>query len=157
MKRAAFLAGLAVTLLAVLGPQPSKAAVVGAGLSADVAALGTDLQALAKQKFKGGGGKGNAKGNRGGGGKQNANRNNNNRQSNKNFKNNNNRNKNVNVRVNVRPVRGWVRRPYYGTVVGGVALGAIIAASTIPVAPAPGLCWYWTDATQSNGYWDYCN
>ena len=157
MKRAAFLAGLAVTLLAVLGPQPSKAAVAGAGLSADVAALGTDLQALAKQKFKGGGGKGNAKGNRGGGGKQNANRNNNNRQSNKNFKNNNNRSKNVNVRVNVRPVRGWVRRPYYGTVVGGVALGAIIAASTIPVAPAPGLCWYWTDATQSNGYWDYCN
>jgi hypothetical protein len=160
MKRAAFLAGMTVALLAVFGPQPSKALVASAGSSADVAALETDLQALAQQKFKGGGGgggKGNANRN-GGGGNKNANRNNNNnRQNNKNFNNNNNRNKNVNVRVNVRPVRGWVRRPYYGTVVGGVALGAIIAASTIPVAPAPGLCWYWTDATQSNGYWDYCS
>lgn len=157
MKRAAFLAGMAVALLAVLGPQPSKAVVATVGSFADVAALETDLQVVAQKKqFKGGGGKGNAN-RKGGGGNKNANRNNNNnRQNSKNFNNNNNRNRNVNVRVNVRPVRGWVRRPYYGTVVGGVALGAIIAASTIPVAPAPGLCWYWTDATQSNGYWDYC-
>lgn len=71
---------------------------------------------------------------------------------------------NVNVRrtnVNVvrRPVRVWAPRPYYGRVVGGVALGAIIvaaAASVPPAAPAPGLCWFWSDATQTQGYWDYC-
>lgn len=75
-----------------------------------------------------------------------------------------NRRANVNVRrtnVNVvrRPVRVWAPRPYYGSVVGGVALGAIIvaaAASVAPAAPAPGLCWFWSDATQTQGYWDYC-
>jgi hypothetical protein len=66
---------------------------------------------------------------------------------------------NRNVRVVARPVRVWSRRPYYGQVVGGVALGTIIAASVIgsaPVAPAPNMCWYWTDPSQSRGYWDYC-
>ena len=58
--------------------------------------------------------------------------------------------------VVVRPVRPWVRRPYYGTVVAGVALGTLIVASTIPPAPSPSLCWYWADAGQSRGYWDYC-
>lgn len=64
-----------------------------------------------------------------------------------------------NVVVIKRPVRGWVNRPYYGRYVGGVALGTIIAASVIgsaPVAPAPNMCWYWTDPSQSRGYWDYC-
>jgi hypothetical protein len=59
----------------------------------------------------------------------------------------------------VRPVRRWVRRPYYGTVVGGVALGTIIAATavaTAPAAPASGLCWYWADSSMNRGYWDYC-
>jgi hypothetical protein len=158
MKRAALLAGMAMALLAVFGPQPSKAMGAAAGAFADVAALGSDLQAVAQKKFKGGGG-GGGKGNAGrqGGGNKNANRGGNNRQSSKNFNNNNNnRNRNVNVRVNVRPVRGWGWRPYYGTVVGGIALGTIIAASAVPVAPAPGLCWFWTDASQTRGYWDYC-
>jgi hypothetical protein len=56
----------------------------------------------------------------------------------------------------VRPVRRWVRRPYYGTVVAGVALGTLIAATTIPAAPSPDLCWYWSNSSQSQGYWDYC-
>jgi hypothetical protein len=96
--------------------------------------------------------------------RQNANRNNNNnrnnanrnRQNSRNFNNNRNRNVNVNVRVNTRPVRGWTRRPYFGTVVAGVTLGTIIAASAVPIAPASNLCWYWTDPSFTRGYWDYC-
>lgn len=38
---------------------------------------------------------------------------------------------NRNVRVVARPVRVWAPRPYYGRVVGGVALGTIIAAGVI--------------------------
>ncbi|HUW73846.1 MAG TPA: hypothetical protein VMW05_07435 [Methyloceanibacter sp.] len=53
-------------------------------------------------------------------------------------------------------VRGWNRRPYYGTVIGGVALGAIIAAAAAPRAPADNLCWYWTNPARTHGYWDYC-
>lgn len=71
---------------------------------------------------------------------------------------------NVNVRrtnVNVvgRPVRAWGARPYYGTIVGGVALGTVIAVAAgnaAPAAPAPGLCWYWSDSSRTRGYWDYC-
>lgn len=79
-----------------------------------------------------------------------------------NVKNNNiNVNKNVNVnrgvgRVGVAAVRPWVRRPYYGTVVAGVALGTIIAVSSIPPAPSSDLCWYWSNSSQTQGYWDYC-
>jgi hypothetical protein len=55
-------------------------------------------------------------------------------------------------------VRPWVRRPYYGTIVAGVALGTIIAvaAATAPPPPAPNLCWYWVDPSNTQGYWDYC-
>jgi len=74
-----------------------------------------------------------------------------------------NRRTNVNVRrttVNVRrPVRVWAPRPYYGTIVGGVALGTIIAASAtgvVPTAPGPNMCWFWADSSQTRGYWDYC-
>ena len=70
------------------------------------------------------------------------------------------RNVNVNRRVGagvgVGAVRPWVRRPYFGTVVGGVALGTMIAVTTVPAVPAPGLCWYWADPSQTQGYWDYC-
>jgi hypothetical protein len=68
-----------------------------------------------------------------------------------------NRRTNVNV-VGRRPVRGWVARPYYGTVIGGVALGTMIAvtAGAVPVAPGPNMCWFWADSAQANGYWDYC-
>jgi hypothetical protein len=53
--------------------------------------------------------------------------------------------------------RSWVRRPYFGTIVGGIALGTIIAVAAAPtVAPAPGLCWYWVDDFEERGYWDYC-
>ena len=60
----------------------------------------------------------------------------------------------------VRPVRPWVRRPYYGTIVGGVAIGTIIAATAVgvvPTAPASDLCWFWTGSGRTRGYWDYCS
>lgn len=53
-------------------------------------------------------------------------------------------------------VRGWYRRPYYGRVVAGVALGTIIAASIAPAPPSSEVCWYWTNSSQTKGYWDYC-
>jgi len=58
----------------------------------------------------------------------------------------------------VAPVRPWVRRPYYGTVVAGVALGTVVAvaATAAPAPPSPNLCWYWTNSSQTKGYWDYC-
>jgi hypothetical protein len=58
-----------------------------------------------------------------------------------------------------RGVRPFVRRPHYGLIIGGVALGSIIAATAygvIPPRPAPNLCWYWADPAMINGYWDYC-
>src|SRR4051812_10064967 len=71
---------------------------------------------------------------------------------------------NRNVRVNKtvivrRPYRAWGYRPYYGTIVAGVALGTVIgvsAAYAVPVAPGPNLCWYWADPAGYRGYWDYC-
>jgi hypothetical protein len=55
--------------------------------------------------------------------------------------------------------RPWYRRPYYGTIIAGVALGTIVAATAYGLAPRPprpDLCWYWADEIQSRGYWDYC-
>jgi hypothetical protein len=67
-------------------------------------------------------------------------------------------NKNVYVskKVVVRPYKVWVRKPYYGTVIAGVALGTILAVNAIPPAPAPNLCWYWANTAHTRGYWDYC-
>jgi hypothetical protein len=56
-------------------------------------------------------------------------------------------------------VRPWFQRPYYGTFIGGIALGAILAATAYgipPPPPAPYLCWYWTDPSLTYGYYDYC-
>jgi hypothetical protein len=61
--------------------------------------------------------------------------------------------------VVVRPYRAWYARPYYGAVIAGVTLGTIVLVSTprvVPVAPAPNLCWFWSNQEQLNGYWDYC-
>jgi|GraSoiStandDraft_4_1057263.scaffolds.fasta_scaffold455000_2 hypothetical protein len=58
-----------------------------------------------------------------------------------------------------RGVRPFVSRPHYGLIIGGVALGSIIAATAygvVPARPAPNLCWYWADPAMINGYWDYC-
>jgi hypothetical protein len=68
-------------------------------------------------------------------------------------------NKNVYVKGKNWYVRGWRHRPYYGTVIAGVALGTIIGVTAVGVAPPPpagNLCWYWTDPAKNRGYWDYC-
>ncbi len=55
--------------------------------------------------------------------------------------------------------RPWARRPYYGTIIAGVALGTLItvaAIGAVPPRPAPNLCWYWADPYRNRGYWDYC-
>jgi hypothetical protein len=56
----------------------------------------------------------------------------------------------------VRPVRPWVRQPYYGSVFDGVTLGTIIAATAVPTSPSLDLCWYWSNSLQTRGYWDFC-
>jgi hypothetical protein len=60
----------------------------------------------------------------------------------------------------VRGYRPFYRRPWFGTVVGGIALGTIVTAAAVGAAPAyapaPGLCWYWADPSLTTGYWDYC-
>jgi hypothetical protein len=57
-------------------------------------------------------------------------------------------------------VRRWYHRPYYGRIIGGIAIGTILAASAYYAyaeePPAPGLCWYWVDEDETEGYWDYC-
>jgi hypothetical protein len=57
-------------------------------------------------------------------------------------------------------VRRWHHRPYYGRIIGGVAIGTILAASAYYAyavePPAPGLCWLWVDEEETQGYWDYC-
>jgi hypothetical protein len=56
----------------------------------------------------------------------------------------------------VRPVRPWVPQPYYGAVFDGVTLGAVMAATAVPTSPSIDLCWYWSNSSQTRGYWDFC-
>jgi hypothetical protein len=67
-------------------------------------------------------------------------------------------NKNVYVSKKVY-VKNWSHKSYYGNVIAGVALGTILgvtAVGVVPAAPAPDLCWYWTNVSKNRGYWDYC-
>lgn len=79
-----------------------------------------------------------------------------------------NRNANVNVNVNAGHHGGvhrgaWVGRPYRwapgGAIAAGAAIGFVAYGAAVAWAPPPpqsGLCWYYTDATQRNGFWDSC-
>jgi len=59
---------------------------------------------------------------------------------------------------------GWARPGRYGWPVGGAiaagaAIGFVTAATAVAwagAAPAPGLCWYYTDPSRTQGFWDYC-
>ena len=58
---------------------------------------------------------------------------------------------------------GWAGRPYRwapgGAIAAGAAIGVIAAGTAVawaPPPPQPGLCWYYTDQTQRNGFWDTC-
>jgi hypothetical protein len=56
-----------------------------------------------------------------------------------------------------RPRHYWWRRG--GAVAAGAALGYVaagVASSWAGVAPGPNMCWYYTDATRRQGFWDEC-
>ncbi len=58
----------------------------------------------------------------------------------------------------VRPVPA-VRPWYWGRVVAGVTIGTVItvaAVNSVPKAPSPELCWFWSDSSKTRGYWNYC-
>ena len=86
-----------------------------------------------------------------------------------------NRNVNRNVNRNIRNVNvnragyrggavwagrpGWYRWPAGGAIAAGAAIGFVSAASAAAwagAAPAPGLCWYYTDPSRHQGFWDAC-
>ena len=51
---------------------------------------------------------------------------------------------------------GWLPG---GAIATGAAIGFIAAGTAVawaPPPPYPGLCWYYTDASQQNGFWDSC-
>lgn len=59
---------------------------------------------------------------------------------------------------------GWARPGRYywprgGAIAAGAALGVVTAATAAAwagAAPAPGMCWYYTDPSRTQGFWDYC-
>jgi hypothetical protein len=54
---------------------------------------------------------------------------------------------------------GWYRWPAGGAIAAGAALGFVTATSAAAwagAAPAPGMCWYYTDPSRTQGFWDYC-
>lgn len=54
---------------------------------------------------------------------------------------------------------GWYRWPRGGAIAAGAAIGFVTAASAAAwagAAPAAGMCWYYTDPSRTQGFWDYC-
>lgn len=59
---------------------------------------------------------------------------------------------------------GWARPGNYswrpgGAIAAGAAIGFVTAATAAAwagAAPGPGLCWYYTDASRTQGFWDTC-
>jgi hypothetical protein len=59
---------------------------------------------------------------------------------------------------------GWARPSRYwwgvgGAIAAGAAIGVVsaaAAASWAGPAPGPGLCWYYTDPSRTQGFWDAC-
>ena len=44
-------------------------------------------------------------------------------------------------------------------IAAGAAIGFVSAATAAAwagAAPAPGMCWYYTDPSRTQGFWDYC-
>jgi hypothetical protein len=66
--------------------------------------------------------------------------------------------------VVVRPRGVWARPGWYGwpaggAIAAGAAIGFVTAASAAAWAGAPpqsGLCWYYTDPSRRQGFWDAC-
>jgi hypothetical protein len=54
---------------------------------------------------------------------------------------------------------GWYRWPAGGAIAAGAALGFVAAGAAVAyagAAPAPGMCWYYTDPSRTQGFWDAC-
>lgn len=53
---------------------------------------------------------------------------------------------------------GWYRWGPGGAIAAGAALGFIAAGAAVAYGtpPAPGMCWYYTDPSRTQGFWDYC-
>jgi hypothetical protein len=59
---------------------------------------------------------------------------------------------------------GWVRPANYywrpgGAIAAGAAIGFVTAATAAAWAgapPGPGYCWYYTDPSRTQGFWDVC-
>jgi hypothetical protein len=59
---------------------------------------------------------------------------------------------------------GWARPGWYrwgpgGAIAAGAAIGFVSAATAAAwagPAPAAGMCWYYTDPSRTQGFWDYC-
>ena len=54
---------------------------------------------------------------------------------------------------------GWYGWPRGGAIAAGAAIGVVTAATAVAwagAAPAPGMCWYYTDPSRTQGFWDYC-
>jgi hypothetical protein len=92
-----------------------------------------------------------------------------NRNINRNANINRNINRNVNVNVNrninrnVVRTGAWVRPGYRwrpgGAIAAGAAIGFVTAATAVVwagAAPGPNLCWYYTDSSRQQGFWDAC-
>jgi len=53
----------------------------------------------------------------------------------------------------------WYRWPAGGAIAAGAAIGMVTAATAAAWAgapPAAGMCWYYTDPSRTQGFWDYC-
>jgi hypothetical protein len=53
----------------------------------------------------------------------------------------------------------WYRWPAGGAIAAGAALGFVAAGAAVAyagAAPAPGMCWYYTDPSRTQGFWDTC-
>jgi hypothetical protein len=58
----------------------------------------------------------------------------------------------------------WARPGHYywprgGAIAAGAAIGMVTAATAAAwagAAPGPNMCWYYTDPSRQQGFWDYC-
>jgi hypothetical protein len=58
----------------------------------------------------------------------------------------------------------WARPGHYhwprgGAIAAGAAIGMVSAATAAAwagAAPGPNMCWYYTDQSRRQGFWDYC-
>jgi hypothetical protein len=68
------------------------------------------------------------------------------------------------ARPGVARAGGWVRPARYtwrpgGAIAAGAAIGFVAAGTAAAWAgapPAPGYCWYYTDPSRTQGFWDVC-